>query len=264
MTLEDKYWFNKVKYRVLEGKDGIRYAYNCMADLYDSSKYLYWTRKIETGEEKIIDKWIKKIDGICLDIGCGTGRYALKIAEKNIEVVALDISKNMLKKMLEKAEERNISNKIYSIIADGEMLPLRDKSFRSIICTLTFNHFMNPDNTAKEFSRVLKKNSICIISSLNSYTLKYFQNKYGFGDRVPFRTEKMFPVLIYEKGYSVDEFKKIFLKYGFKVKDLKGTCYWHLLPAGLFIYYPQILELFFNLFKNLLRYAEAHVMLLYY
>lgn len=264
MFLIDKYWFNKVKYRVLEGKDGIRYAYDHMADLYDSSKYLYWARKIESGEERIIDKWIGKIEGVCLDIGCGTGRYTLKIAEKNIEVVALDISKNMLKRMLKKAEKKNVGNRIYPIIADGEMLPLRNQSFKSIICTLTFNHFIDPDKVSKEFSRVLEGNSICIISSFNSYTLKHFQNRYGFDNKVPFRTEKMSPVLIHEKGYSMNEIRKIFLKYGFKVKDVKGTCYWHLLPGGLFIYYPQILELFLNVFKNILKYAEVHIILLYH
>jgi len=41
MSKEDRFWFGKVRYRVLEGKDGVREAYDCMAGVYDFSEYLY-------------------------------------------------------------------------------------------------------------------------------------------------------------------------------------------------------------------------------
>ncbi|MEM3406929.1 MAG: hypothetical protein QXY18_04745 [Nitrososphaerota archaeon] len=57
----ERFWFlERVKYKILNGKEGIKKAYDLMAKSYDDSKYLYWTRRIERGEEKIINKWIEK------------------------------------------------------------------------------------------------------------------------------------------------------------------------------------------------------------
>ena len=47
MDDEEKFGFGRVRYRVLEGKEGVREAYDCMAGAYDYSRYLYWTRKME-------------------------------------------------------------------------------------------------------------------------------------------------------------------------------------------------------------------------
>lgn len=99
MSKEDRFWFGKVRFRVLEGKMGVREAYDCMAGVYDFSEYLYWTRKMEEAEERVIGKWVDGFSGVCLDVGCGTGRYALRIAKKGVEVVALDFSLKMLKRL---------------------------------------------------------------------------------------------------------------------------------------------------------------------
>jgi len=59
LSLEDSYiswkkfdfFRDKIKYKVPEGKAGVREAYDQMASHYDNSKHLYWTRKMEKGEE---------------------------------------------------------------------------------------------------------------------------------------------------------------------------------------------------------------------
>jgi len=84
MSEEDRFWFGKVRYRVLEGKMGGREAYDRMAGVYDFSRYLYWTRKMEEAEERVIGKWVDGFSGVCLDVGCGTGRYSLRIAENGV------------------------------------------------------------------------------------------------------------------------------------------------------------------------------------
>jgi ubiquinone/menaquinone biosynthesis C-methylase UbiE len=71
----EKYWrfMKKAEYRVLEGKVGIKQVYDEMADLYDYSEYLYWTRRMEEGEEETIRRWTGKIQSPLIDVGCGTG-----------------------------------------------------------------------------------------------------------------------------------------------------------------------------------------------
>jgi len=258
---EEKSWFGKVKYRVLEGKEGVREAYDCMANSYDYSSYFYWTRKLELAEERIVKKWISGFLGICLDVGCGTGRHSFKIAEKDVDVVTSDFSLRMLKRLKLKAKKSGIFHRISLVLADAEHLPFKEDAFNSLICALAFDHFKNPEGATIEFSRVLKDDSLCVVSSFNSHTLGVFQKKYGLGDNAPFRTEDMAPTLIYEVGHSADEVGRMFSKCGFRVEDAKGCCYWHLLPK-LEKVYPLAMDSFFNLFKGLLKHAEIHVVLM--
>jgi len=258
---EEKSWFGKVMYRVLEGKEGVREAYDCMADSYDYSKYLYWTRKMERAEQRVFQKWVDGFLGICLDIGCGTGRYSFKITEKGVDVVASDFSLRMLKKLKLKAKSSGIFRRISLVLADAEHLPFKERTFNSLICAFAFDHFENPEGATMEFSRVLRDGSLCVVSSFNSYTLGDFQRRYGLGNRAPFRTEDMPPTLICEVGHSEDEIGKMFSKYEFRVEDVKGCSYWHLLPK-LEKYYPLAMDSFFNLFKGLLKYAEIHAVLM--
>ncbi len=258
---EEKSWFGRVRYRVLEGKEGVREAYDCVANSYDYSKYFYWTRKLELAEERVAKKWIDDFLGICLDIGCGTGRHSFRIAEKGVEVVTSDFSLRMLKRLKLKAKKSGISHRISPVLADAEHLPFKDDAFNSLICAFAFDHFENPKSAVIEFSRVLRNDSLCVISSFNSYTLKIFQKKYGLGYKAPFRTEDMPPTLIWEVGHSGDEIERMFSKYGFRVEDVKGCGYWHLLPK-LENHYPLAMDSFFNLFKGLLKYAEIHAVLM--
>ncbi|MEM2929065.1 MAG: class I SAM-dependent methyltransferase [Nitrososphaerota archaeon] len=182
------------------------------------------------------------------------------MAKKECETIALDISLEMLKKLKEKIERDTIKNKINLILADAENLPFKEKVFNSLVCSLTINHFNNLEKIAKEISRVLKKDSICIISTLNSYALKIFQRRHGIpNDLVPFKTEDMPPILVYELGYSSKDIKKTFLRHEFKIEDIKGCCYWHIFPFILIGFYPMFLDKIFNLFKGLLKYAEVHI-----
>lgn len=81
-------------------------------------------------------------------------------------------------------------------------------------------------------------------------------------DKAPFRTEYLSPTLIYEVGHSADEVEEVFAKYEFDMMDVKGCCYWHLLPTGLTKYYKTKLDFLFNIFSSLLKYAEIHVVLM--
>jgi ubiquinone/menaquinone biosynthesis C-methylase UbiE len=247
------------EHRVLEGKAGVRQVYDEMADLYDSSEHLYWTRRMEEGEERAIRKWIEMAQSPLIDVGCGTGRYALKKAIEGSEVIALDISLEMIRRTVEKARRYGCDLNIHPILADGENLPFRERSFNSLICTLTFDHFERCELAASEFSRVLKDGGLCILTTFNPYTLNDWKRRAGVPlDKIRFQTEKMPPTLVYEVGHSANEIKELFKKHGFEVIGVRGCCYWHLLPLSLIKCYKLELDSFFNSLRFLMRYAELH------
>jgi ubiquinone/menaquinone biosynthesis C-methylase UbiE len=249
--------------QIHEEKEGVRDTYERMAHNYDSSEHLYWARRIEEGEERGIGAWIKDLSFPILDVGCGTGRSTIKVAKHGSDIVALDISLKMLKKTLMKAKKDNVVEKIFPILADGEHLPFRDQLFNSLICTLTFDHFLDCDSAVSEFSRVLATNGHCILSTFNSFTLQDFKKRYGLPpDKISFQTEDLPQTLIYEIGHSADEMEELFEKNEFDMVKVKGCCYWHLVPTLLTKYYPAWLDSFFNIFKSLVKYAEIHIVLL--
>lgn len=219
MSKEDRFWFGKVRHRVLEGKDGVREAYDCVAGVYDFSKYLYWTRKMEEAKERIVGKWVDGFSGVCLDVGCGTGRYSLRIARAGVEVVALDLS---LKRLRLKAKKGDVYDRVNVVVADGKRLPFRENAFDCLVCALALDHFEDCDGAAGEFSRILKNNGLCVLSVFNGNTLEDFQRRYEFGNKVPFRTEDRSPVLVFEIGHSVGEVGEIFWNCGFTVECVKG------------------------------------------
>jgi len=60
--------------------------------------------------------------GWCLDLGCGSGRYASVIAERGWKVVGIDLSKTMLERAAR--DTRNVSN-VYFLRADLRALPIK-------------------------------------------------------------------------------------------------------------------------------------------
>lgn len=260
---EGRFWFRGADYRVLEGKEGVRQAYDEMADRYDESKYLYWTRRMEECEERAVEGWMAMLSPPVLDVGSGTGRYAIKMAMRGLEVVALDLSLNMLRKMLEKARGLGIYGKVSPVLADGERMPFRDCCFPGLISALAFGHFTDPETAAGEFSRVLKIGGLCIVTTLNSYTLDRLRRMYGIpANKAPFRTEDMEPTLIYEAGCSAGDLGELFGGHGLGVVEAKGCCYWHLLLLVLLGRHGSRLDSLFNKFRRLLKYAEIHAVLM--
>ena len=75
-----------------------------------------------------------------LDVACGTGDVGFQILKKyDINLINIDISKNMLLIAKEKAKKKNITN-IQFIHGDAEKLPLEDKSVEYLTISYGFRN----------------------------------------------------------------------------------------------------------------------------
>ena len=68
-----------------------------------------------------------------LDLGCGTGEDALHLAERGVRVHAIDLSKSMVDRVIEKARNADVDNRIECEVADCSRLQPGDGPFDGMI-----------------------------------------------------------------------------------------------------------------------------------
>lgn len=106
-----------------------------------------------------------------LDVATGTGRAALGLAQRGSRIVALDLTEQMLRRGIVKAEQQGLKDRIDFIIANALYLPLKKAIFDGGV-SLRFFHLLPPaEHKAfiREITRVLKPGSIIIIEFNNRF-----------------------------------------------------------------------------------------------
>ncbi|MDI6840782.1 MAG: class I SAM-dependent methyltransferase [bacterium] len=98
-----------------------------------------------------------------LDVGSGTGLLFPLLREIESDVVAVDISFNMLKKAIKKS-----SHSVLCIQGDASALPLMNALFDRVICFASFPHFAHKESTLREIVRVLKPSGKILIAHSSS------------------------------------------------------------------------------------------------
>ncbi|WEX11216.1 methyltransferase domain-containing protein [Chelativorans sp. AA-79] len=101
-------------------------------------------------------------DARVLDLGCGGGHVAFNVAPHVREVVAYDLSPEMLEIVARAARDRGLSNvATQQGIAEG--LPFEDASFDVVASRFSAHHWRDLDAGLREATRVLKPGSIAVI-----------------------------------------------------------------------------------------------------
>ena len=106
-------------------------------------------------------------DDNMLDVACGGGHTALFFAPLVRQVVASDLTMQMLKKAQEHlAEEGSVDNVVFRE-ADAEDLPFPAGSFTLLTCRIAPHHFPEVPRALREFHRVLRRGGrMAIIDTL--------------------------------------------------------------------------------------------------
>ena len=131
--------------------------YDRGARYYIMPEYKYFVRKI-------LRKGIRS--GRVLDIGTGSGRLAIELAKVkgcHFDIIALDISENMIKKARENARLYGVENKIKFLVSTAAALPFADNSFDLVISYASLHHWFKPVAVFDEVARVTKETGHFII-----------------------------------------------------------------------------------------------------
>jgi 2-polyprenyl-3-methyl-5-hydroxy-6-metoxy-1,4-benzoquinol methylase len=148
-----------------------------------------------------------------LDIGCGTGRVSLQLAEKGAYVMGVDFSQNMINRANAIAKEKGLYDNCIFIKDDFAKHVFNEK-FDISIALGFFDHAKDPEFNIKKMRSITREK--CMMS---------FSAKFAF--QVPLRViwlrSKNRPVYLYTKK----ELKRLFSPYfsHYKIKNISAAYY---------------------------------------
>lgn len=108
-----------------------------------------------------------------LDVGAGTGRLSVKMANAGAQVTALDVSQEMLKKFHVPCSMFNI------VVGDAERLSFEDEFFDVVIATFLIVHLKDPSRFFDEAYRVLKSGGLFLVTNINQRKAPSVKTKDG-------------------------------------------------------------------------------------
>ncbi|MCA2981266.1 MAG: methyltransferase domain-containing protein [Myxococcaceae bacterium] len=95
---------------------------------------------------------------VVLDLGCGPGDGAARIAELGAIAIGLDYSAGMLDSA---RREPRLTNRL--LRGDAGRLPFRDGAFDKLVCTNSFHHYPDHFKALCEMRRVLKPGGLLVL-----------------------------------------------------------------------------------------------------
>lgn len=140
-----------------------------------------------------------------LDLGCGTGRYAVSLAKKN-RVVAVDFNKKMLGIAKKKAEKARVEIKFIQ----GNVIDFKtEKKFDIIISMMVQDQIKDLEKVGKVIFSASKKGTDVFTSNVHPIRMKEILSK-GKSEILP-------GYLIEEYSHPLEEYLRVFGKLGFKL-----------------------------------------------
>lgn len=148
------------------------------------SGYDQWSEFYDVDENPLVlledlhfPKLLGDVEGIeVADIGCGTGRHALRLAELGARVTAVDFSAGMLERAKKKAGGKAIRFIQHDL---SQPLPFADAAFDRVICCLVLDHIAGLESFFWELKRICKPDGFIAISGMHpAMTLKGVQARF--------------------------------------------------------------------------------------
>jgi cyclopropane fatty-acyl-phospholipid synthase-like methyltransferase len=148
-----------------------------------------------------------------LDVGCGLGAPAVRIAERyGCEITAVNVSREQIRQGRQLIEERRMSDRIRIVRGDARALDFPDKSFDAIVCLEAAGDICvseeDEERFVRELHRVLRPGG-----------------RLGFSDLAlhaspPPTDDRTLRAVLYHGGDElVTDWPALFRRHGFKVID---------------------------------------------
>jgi ubiquinone/menaquinone biosynthesis C-methylase UbiE len=144
--------------KVLPAREG----YDRWAATYDTMGN--WLLELEEPE---VDRALGEVEGLdVLDVGAGTGRHAIRLAERGAHVTAVDFSEQML----EKARQKPGADRVRWLVHDvARPLPFAASTFDRVISALVLEHIPVAELRSffGELKRVAREDGVVLVTAMH-------------------------------------------------------------------------------------------------
>lgn len=125
--------------------------YDFLNRLLSLGQDIFWRKKMA---KAVVDANTK----IILDLAVGTGDSARELLKREVKVIGVDISFEMLK-----AAKKKKSIPFIPVTASGYSLPFKDNTFDAVTCAFGIRNMHQTDAALREIFRILKNNGTIAI-----------------------------------------------------------------------------------------------------
>jgi dolichol-phosphate mannosyltransferase len=97
-----------------------------------------------------------------LEVGCGSGTIVKRLLRHEKQVIGVDLGKGFLRFCQSSYKAAAFCG------ADAQHLPFSDNCFDAVVCSEVIEHLNTPEESLKEFARVLRPNGELVITTPNT------------------------------------------------------------------------------------------------
>lgn len=186
--------------------------------------------RIQRRSKILIDKIGMCGKNFILEVGCGTGEYTKEFIKNGCNIIATDISRDMITM----AQKKGINNTEY-VICDLEKLPFKSKRFDAVVGNSILHHLYDVNAALSEIKRVMVNGASYSFLEPNARNpVNFFIKNFG-------KYKKLADDSPNEKAFTAEKIKNAFESNGFKVYSVHCVDF---IPPGFSI---TILKIFTNL-----------------
>ena len=144
----------------MESLAKVRDGYDRWAMVYDDDQ-----NPLQALEGPLVQQACGNVQGLrVLDMGCGTGRHTLWLAQAGAEVTGIDFSEAMLAKAHEKAKGYSIDLIVHDL---HQRLPFETGQFDMVVSGLVLEHIVDLAHYFSEIARVLGNPGRAVVSAMH-------------------------------------------------------------------------------------------------
>lgn len=152
-------------------------------------------------------------DVVVLDVGAGSGYFSLAIAERlpGGQVICLDLSQEMLRRLKRVASKKELGDRIQTLHGEASSIKLADGSVDLVVSNGVFHELLKPEAVLREMIRILRPYGWIVVTDFRDTRIgKRIGASHRDEDHGPF---------------GVDELESLFVKMGLtdvKVSPVKN------------------------------------------
>jgi ubiquinone/menaquinone biosynthesis C-methylase UbiE len=138
-----------------------REGYDRWAEIYDAEE-----NPLIAMEEPLVDRLLGDVAGLhIVDVGCGTGRHALRLAARGATVVGVDFSDGMLSRA--RAKEGGDGVRWLAHDVTRPPLPLSAEAFDRVVCALVVDHIGRLPEFFAELCRLCRPDGQIVVTVMH-------------------------------------------------------------------------------------------------